>query len=338
MHSSEQGVLKLDLNVTNRCNLPCPHCCFKAGRKEMPEMPFAELKKLLTEFRLQDGQRIDITGGEPLMRQDINDIIKCAKDLGIRVELVTNGTLLTDQKILDLRKIGLDEAAISLDGADWKTNKIIRGYDEDTYNRLCNHAALLSAYGIKTKVNTVLFEHNLPEIPVVTAQAAKWGAKEHGIYYFSPTGSGEASDLKPANPFQWLSWIVTMQKQRNADDDLKVSAETPLIETSIKEKNNLKTGCFMDSPWHLQILPDGKVYPCAIMCHHGLPLGDLNRQSLSQIWQDKEAMRKYYEKHVKPMFAKWGGCMPYEFLRIMDKSKYEFVCLCRKFKLEEVAP
>lgn len=337
MHSTDQGVIKLDLNVTNRCNLPCPHCCFKAGRKEMPEMPFAELKKLMTEFRLQGGLRIDITGGEPLMRDDIFQIIECAKELGIRVELVTNGTLLDDQIILNLCKAGLDEIAVSIDGATWESNKIIRGYSEQTYQSLCNKITLLVAYGIKTKINTVLFEHNLQEISSITQNAFAWGAKEHGIYYFSPTGSGETSALKFANPFQWLSMLSTMRRQESAcKDKIKISVETPLIEAEIWQKRRLKIGCFMENPWHLQILPDGKVYPCAIMCHHGLPLGDLNKQTLTEIWQNKTNMQGYFDANVKPLFEKWGGCMPYSFLNGINANEYCFVCLCKKFKIEEV--
>lgn len=90
---------KLDLNITNRCNFRCIHCCFNSGETTLPEFSFEKIKEILKEFKTLGGERIDITGGEPLLRSDLPEIIKLGKDLNLKIELVTNGSLLTDEKL-----------------------------------------------------------------------------------------------------------------------------------------------------------------------------------------------------------------------------------------------
>ena len=80
---------KLDLNITNRCNFQCTHCAFDSGILDLPELTLSELEKILRETKEIGGQRFDITGGEPLVREDVEEIIAIGKGLGYKIELVT---------------------------------------------------------------------------------------------------------------------------------------------------------------------------------------------------------------------------------------------------------
>ncbi|MCK5025696.1 MAG: radical SAM protein, partial [Nanoarchaeota archaeon] len=65
---------KLDLNITNRCNFRCVHCAFDSGIEHMSELSVKEIKKILTDTKELGGERIDLTGGEPTVREDLADI------------------------------------------------------------------------------------------------------------------------------------------------------------------------------------------------------------------------------------------------------------------------
>jgi len=238
-------------------------------------------------------------------------------------------------------KIGLDEIAVSIDGADFLQHLRNRtGCTEKQYLRTLGNIRLAASLGIKTKINTVVFQWNLNDIHRITEQALVSGCREHGIYYFSHLGRGASIPETVADPFEWLR--IIRGKLLQYGDEIKISAEVPLLETELVEKKGLKVGCFMEEPWHLQILPDGNVFPCAIMCAYVVnncgakPLGNLDHQSLKEIWKRQDEMQRYHAEEVAPLFAKWGGCVDYSFLEQVKSQEYRFVCLCKKFLPKEL--
>ena len=127
---------KIDLNITNQCNLRCSHCVFNSGHRS-ENCSFAEIEKFLTDARSIGASRIDITGGEALTREDIFDIIALAKSLGYRIELLSNGIALSDEVIKRLLSLKLDAVGISLESLDYETNKKIRPTTKEQFSDLC---------------------------------------------------------------------------------------------------------------------------------------------------------------------------------------------------------
>ena len=84
----------LDLCITNRCNYRCAHCSFSSGSLDTQEMSLQKIKQILEDARLLGAEKLDISGGEPLLRKDAYEIIKFGKRLGFRIKLLTNGLLL----------------------------------------------------------------------------------------------------------------------------------------------------------------------------------------------------------------------------------------------------
>lgn len=326
---------KIDLNVTNRCNLRCSHCCFNSGEREMGELSFKEIKNILRGFNNIGGQRIDITGGEPLMREDIDRIVRMAKYFNLKTELVTNGILITRDNIQKYKeKFRLDGIAISLDGSKAEIYNRIRGADQKLFKKVIKTIKESAKAGLYTKVNTVVFKSNLEDLVNISELAIDCGAHEHGFYYFSPIGRGAREQSNVADPLIWLE-IIRGQLIK-LKDRIKFSVEVPLIETEIADRLNIK--CFLEDPWHLQILPNGDVYPCAIMASYEKSLANLHSRTLKEVW-DCESLwdRSYYTEKVLPLFEKFGGCVYYpSFSRLIKRGDYRFVCLCRKFDLAEL--
>jgi MoaA/NifB/PqqE/SkfB family radical SAM enzyme len=343
----EQGrnIIKLDLNVTNRCNFRCKHCCFTSGTKrrgekdcfvrEMGEFSFQKIRDLLIEFKSLGGRRIDITGGEPMMRKDIDQIIDLAvNELDIKTEFVTNASLLTPKRLEKFRMLGLANIAISLDGSNYETYSFIRGVDQRTYNKVINNIKASIGLGFYTKINTVVFDSNLNDLVRICKQAVGLGAKEHGFYYFSPIGRGLSSRELVADPLQWLKVIRT--ELVNFKDQIELSLEVPMIEKALAKKLGVK--CYLQDPWHLQILPDGNVYPCAIMAAYQKPLDNLHTGSLAKVWTNPNLWNgKYYQENVEPLIEKFAGCVFYPYYNHLIRSgEYSFVCLCTKYSIEEL--
>lgn len=326
---------KLDLNITNRCNFHCIHCCFRSGDILLEELPYKKIANLLKIFKQIGGQRIDITGGEPLVRDDVEQIIQLGKNLGLKIELVTNGSLLDESRLNRLKQLGLDGIAISLDGSQYKIYKKIRPVSKEIYNRVISNIQKSAALGFYTKINTVVFNTNLADIPNITKLAINWGVKEHGLYYFTPVGRGQTSPHEVVNPLKWLAVIRRdLSKLKN---EIKLSIETPILEQRYAKKCNIS--CYLKNPWHLQILPDGHVYPCAIMAFYNKPCGNLYHQTLQEIWHDKKLWDgTYYKKNVLPLFKKFGGCVDFgkSFKNLIRSRRFKFVCLMCKFKNYEL--
>ncbi|MBM3233702.1 radical SAM protein [Candidatus Pacearchaeota archaeon] len=325
---------KLDLNVTNRCNFRCVHCAFDSGIVSMGELTLGELEKILSDTRKLGGRRIDITGGEPLLRGDVEDIISIAKKLGYKVELVTNASLLTEEKLSKFRGLGLDGIAISLDGASAETYNRIRRRDKKTFAKVLENIQKSVELGFYTKVNTVIFDFNLEEIPKIVELCLKLGVQENGIYYFTPIGRGNRSTELAIEPLKWLKFIrERLMKYTNSG--MKISLEVPLIE---RKYWNRGLGCIANTEKnHLQILPDGNVYPCAILASYNKPVANLKQCSVKNIWNNKKLWRDYW-KDISRVFP-CKSCVDFKSafsMKNYDFRKYRFVCPLRKFKLEEL--
>lgn len=332
----KRNLPKLDVNVTNNCNLRCRHCCFQSGERDLGEMSYEKIEEMLREFVKLGGQRIDITGGEPLRRKDLNAILTLAIPvLGLRTELVTNSLLAHDSRLVSFKNFGLNEIAVSLDGSTAERHAVTRGTNQKQFDRVLYKIKKSAELGIKTKVNTVVFAHNLSDLENITRLAISLGAREHGFYFFSPIGRGNGNGLDVASPLDWLEIIRTRLVKHSGQ--IKISLEVPLLETEIASR--IETRCYLEDPWHLQILPDGNVYPCAIMAAYGKSLGNLHEKTLSEIWRSERLWDGgYYNEHVLPLFKKQGSCVEYPaFEDLLKSEKYRPVCLCRKFKPEEVA-
>ena len=117
---------KMKIYITNACNLRCVHCFIRADMPLPNELTTNEIKKLINNFSNYGGKILTITGGEPLVRRDIFEILKFAKDNNLFVVLLTNGTLVNENNANQLVKY-VDQIQISIDGPNEETHDAIRG-------------------------------------------------------------------------------------------------------------------------------------------------------------------------------------------------------------------
>lgn len=151
-------------NLIRRCNLTCKHCYSISADKDFPgELSTAEVFSVMDDLKAFGVPVLILSGGEPLLRNDIFEISKRAKAMGFYVGLSTNGTLIDESNIEQIAEIGYDYVGISIDGIRETHDKFRRkagAFDESMHGiRLCHEA------GIKVGMRFTLTIDNAHELP-----------------------------------------------------------------------------------------------------------------------------------------------------------------------------
>ncbi len=160
---SRQIVKSCHWEITKKCNLSCLHCISSVGsRRELDKELTLKVIDMLKSWGCQE---INFTGGEPLIRKDIFNILEKAKENKMRVGLLSNGTLINNKNIEQIRNY-VDEIGISLDGASTEINDRIRGRDSfrkivRAINLVKKHKIPITLYITICKLNIADFENIL---------------------------------------------------------------------------------------------------------------------------------------------------------------------------------
>ena len=154
---SKRQPINVYLAVTNRCNLKCYYCYGEyANRKEWREFTTEELLSLVDELWRHGTRLLQLQGGEPLLRDDIEQLIDRVRDRGMICDLITNGMLI-ERKFAAVKK--LDSICVSLDGRE-ELNDRNRG--KGTFARTLKGIELCSVAGVPTRINAVLTAQTEP--------------------------------------------------------------------------------------------------------------------------------------------------------------------------------
>lgn len=176
-------------NCTRRCNLTCSHCYASARAEPAPEeLSTAEGKRLLDDLADYGVPVVLFSGGEPLARDDLVDLVGYAADAGLRPVLSTNGTLLTEKRARALRNAGLAYAGISVDGMP-AANDRIRGMDGAFDAAVDGIEAAISA-GLKTGLRYTITEYNADDLADVVKLLHNVGVDRFCFYHLAYGGRG----------------------------------------------------------------------------------------------------------------------------------------------------
>jgi MoaA/NifB/PqqE/SkfB family radical SAM enzyme len=254
--------LALSLEITHACNCNCKHCD-KGGKRpneeQAPPERFAELVQSLKPLIAQ------ISGGEPLLRNDVDDIIKRIKVWGKlpHMVFVTNAHLLTEEKYIELKELGIDEFSISLDYPDDRhdENRGIKGL----YNHLENLIPKLTAHGNNDiTMITVIRRDNLNDLPHCAERAVSWGANINFSTYTHLRTNDKSKSVRGKEDLDLL------RKQLDYLIDFKYKTGKIFTTESVFNKYYeffAKDSFIPDCKAGYRCLvvnPDGKLAPCAM--------------------------------------------------------------------------
>lgn len=276
-------------NTTKACNLKCKHCYRDAGKKERDELSLGEARLLLEEMNLAGFQIVVLSGGEPLMREDIFDIIGYGTALGMRMVLGTNGTLITKDVADKLKKSGLARVGVSLDSRNPAVHDQFRGV-EGSFRRVLEAVESVKDVGLEFQVHTTVTKYNYNEIDPLIDFVADLGACAYHIFFLVPAGRGHQeteSLISPKSYYRLISLIL--ERQKGLDIELKPVCAPQFIPLAEKQGMQLRfnRGCLAGISYCC-ILPSGDVQPCPYL---PLGLGNVRETPFSRIWKENEVFR-----------------------------------------------
>lgn len=162
----------LQIHPTRRCNLRCLHCYSQSGPRVDATTPVELLRQVVEDAGDLGFEVVGVSGGEPLLYRPLPEVLRVAKDAGLRTTVTSNGMLLTERRLSELAGL-VDVLALSLDGRP-DTHARMRG-DDRAFVTLDSRMAAVRASGIPFGFITTLTQHNVAEVEYVVRYA-----KEHG--------------------------------------------------------------------------------------------------------------------------------------------------------------
>ncbi len=140
----------IHIYLTNACNLSCPHCYMYSGGKYKDELSTDEIKKLGIDFYKLGGKKVTLSGGEAVTRTDFEEIVRYFSEIGLKIGIMSNGTLWTSKLIKQIAKYNISKVQISLDGFDDASNSIVRG--KESFYKAVNTIKNLIDCGVRVNV------------------------------------------------------------------------------------------------------------------------------------------------------------------------------------------
>ncbi|HHW06963.1 MAG TPA: putative heme d1 biosynthesis radical SAM protein NirJ2 [Clostridia bacterium] len=296
-------------NSTNQCNMYCDHCYRDAGAKAAEELSTAEAKAMLEEIAKAGFKIMIFSGGEPLMRPDLYELVAYAKSLGLRPVLGTNGTLITPEAARKLKEAGLMGAGISLDSLNEEKHDELRRY-RGAYREAIQGMKNCREAGLPFQVHTTVFDWNQEELEAITDFAVEIGAVAHHFFFLVPTGRAvniEEESLRAEAYERVLTRIL--EKQKQVDIELKPTC-APQFMRIAKEMGmdmRFQRGCLAGTHYCI-ISPKGDVQPCAYL---NIPLGNVRDIPFSRLWETHPVFQELRTLNYK------GGC---------GSCKYKKIC------------
>lgn len=296
-------------NTTNACNLQCKHCYRDAGLKKEDELTTFQAKKLIDEISKAGFKIMIFSGGEPLLREDIYELVEYARFFGLRPVFGTNGTLITREVALKLKEKGAMAMGISLDSVNPEKHDNFRGID-GCWQKAVDGMKACKEVGLPFQIHTTVMDWNYDEVEDLTDFAVEIGAIAHHVFFLVPTGRAvniEEESLRTDRYEALLRRI--MKKQKEVDIELKPTCAPQFMRIAKQMGVNTRftKGCLAGTAYCI-INPIGKVQPCAYL---EVEAGNVKDNSFVDIWQNSPVF-----KHLRTQ-EYGGGC---------GKCAYKKVC------------
>jgi radical SAM protein len=200
--------------VTRSCDLACRHCRAEAVPNADPDqLTPAEGLRLLDDLARFAAPRphLVLTGGDPLKRVDLFELIAAARERGFQVSVAPSATpLLTGDTLRRIRDSGVDAISLSLDGSDAERHDAIRGI-AGTYERTRDAARVAREVGLPFQVNTLVCQETADDLPAIHEQLVALGAARWSLFFLVTVGRGQV--LRPVTPAcaeALLGWLASL--------------------------------------------------------------------------------------------------------------------------------
>lgn len=286
-------------HITNLCNLRCKHC-YQEDFSKKDDLDSGGLKKISDNIlgtlnQWNQTATIHLTGGEPLLKQELFSLLKdldespAVEELGI----ITNGLLFNEDVIQRLSKFSkLKKIKVSLDGPDEETNDSIR--QEDTFNKVIKNISLIKK---KSSFEIILMftvmRRNFRSLSAFFELSQELDADGFIIERFIPWGRGRERMDEVLNKEEWKELIETLSNLFLIDErNALLPYQAFQVNFNGEEPELLGAPCVIGRDG-LCIMPGGIVFPCR---RFPVSIGNLLIQSLNEIWEKSSLLHQLRKK------------------------------------------
>jgi MoaA/NifB/PqqE/SkfB family radical SAM enzyme len=275
-------IIAASVAITNRCNLKCIYCYGNyPQRKATKNFTFNKLIDIFDELIKQGAKQIFLTGGEPLLRMDFEEIVKYLSHFNIRLGLVTNGVLLRHKNIDTIKKFS--KVVVSLDGPPYENN-LNRG---DTFDYVMEGVDLLHQNNINFSFKMVVNKNNQHCLNYLIGLANQYNTDVETILPYEFDYCDQNQFLNREEKLKFLEAVCNTDKvmfTHGTHNMCKKIFETynkhVVYDHEVRKKDRAIPNCFCGKDY-LFIDANGDVYPCNQIIDNFKPL-NLHEQSLDE--------------------------------------------------------
>ena len=290
------------IEITKKCNFKCPHCFTdsKIGRKK--EMSLETVTELLRDLKECGVTDVALTGGEPFLRKDLPEIFRCAKETGMKMYLVTNGSLCTRENLKELASNNLSGVQVSLDGPDPETNSAIRACSAKYFDSAVETMKLCRELGIYVSIGIFLHKDTIGRFDEFVKLAKSIPVSSIRYASFLPVGRGQQMDIiKAVQPSlkQLKVFFNKVIEYNGSNPDIRVGLDCATGPYYPEMKYDCGAGkevIYIDSK--------GDVYPCTTLLFDACKIGNIYDRPIKGLIADASD----YCKKIPDKKSKSGMC------------------------------
>ncbi len=284
------------INLTRRCNLACEHCYLDADELSTAsanELTTQSVKDLLSQIALyHEGTMVVLTGGEPLIRTDLEQLCSHGKSLGLMLVIGSNGTLLTERRVISLKKAGAMGIGISVDSLDPVRHDAFRG-QPGSWLKTMSGIEHCRKHQFDFQIHFSITDENHHEIDDIINFADMSGARVINLFFIICTGRAESvSNISTVNYEAGIRKIIKCQKKydnliirpRCVPYFKRVAWQMAPDSALNRINGQLGDGCIAGTHY-CRITPEGDVTACPYI---EKSVGNIKQQDFQTIWSDAE--------------------------------------------------
>ncbi len=317
--------------LTYKCPLQCPYCSNPVDYAQHgSEITTEDWKRVLTQARKMGAVQLGFSGGEPLTRRDLPELVQHARQLGYYSNLITSGYGLTEEKIIQLKEAGLDHIQVSIQASTQELNDHLAG--TESYQTKKQVARLVKKHGYPMVLCVVIHRENIHQMPEILAMAEELGAdylELANTQYYGWAHKNRDLLLPTKEQFEQAEAIAQAYKE-------KVAGKMKIYYVIPDFHEDRPKACM--NGWgttFLTIAPDGVALPChSARDLPGLECPNVNDRSIEEIWHESKAFNffrgtEWMKEPCRSCDEKdqdFGGCRCQAYMLTGDMYSTDPVC------------
>ena len=318
--------------LSHRCPLRCPYCSNPTELERAgTELDTATWQRVFREAADLGVLQLHLSGGEPTVRRDLDDLIATAAEVGMYTNLITSAVLLDEARVARLRDAGLDHVQISIQGAEVAAADRMAGF-EGAHAKKMQAARWVRAAGLPLTINAVIHRQNVEQLAEIIDLAVRLDADRLEVahtQYYGWALENRAALMPTRDQVEWADNLVTTA-QRALEGTLGIDYVVP---DYYAERPKACMGGW--GRRFLTISPSGKVLPChAADSITTLTFDRVTERSLAEIWRHGDAFTAYRGTDWMPEPCQscafkehdWGGCRCQAFALTGDAANTDPAC------------